>query len=71
MKNKHKNQFYQIKYGFNISEIKAKTKRKNAFIKIDIPEELADKLLKQLTLNKLTPISGLELSWNDSEVEEE
>lgn len=53
MKNKHKNQFYQIKYGFNISE------------------ELADKLLKQLTLNKLTPISGLELSWNDSEAEEE
>lgn len=60
-----RNQFYSVQYGVNISEIKAKTKRKNAYIKIDIPDEFAEKLLKQLCTNKQEPISGLQLSWID------
>ena len=57
-------------YGANISEIKVKTKRKNAYIKIDLPDDFAEELIKQLTLGKQTPFKGLELSWYDERLDD-
>ena len=64
---KKANQFYALQFGTNISEIKARTQKKNAYIKIEIPEIFAEKLLKQITLKKSSPISRLQLSWIDEE----
>ena len=68
---KNQNQFYVLKWGANIAEIKAKTKRKNAYIKIDIPEDLAEDLLRQIALSKDEPIREFTLSWHDKRIKDQ
>jgi len=51
-----------------IQEIAAKTKKKSARITITIPDELAEKLMKQMVGVEDGSISGLQLTWLDHEL---
>lgn len=46
-------------------EVSAKTKKKSAYLKLAVPDELAEKLLKQISLQQTTPIQCLQLAWLD------
>jgi len=62
------NQFFDA--GKHILEIKAETKRKSAYIKIGIPDELATQLMKQITIGASLPIHSLQLSYHDSRIKD-
>ena len=64
------NRYYPVTMGVNISEIKAKTKRKNAYIKIDVPEDFAEDILKQLALHENEPFKNLQLTWVDTRIKD-
>lgn len=53
-----------------ILEASAKTKRKAGYIKIAMPEETIKKMIKQIALNEISPILGLQLCWYDEDVKE-
>ena len=63
------NQFFDA--GKHMLEIKAETKRKSAYIKIGIPDELATQLMTQITTGAPLYIYGLQLAYHDSRIEDE
>lgn len=65
------NQFYGLQYGYNILEVKAPSKRKSGYIKIALPNNFTEDLLKQLCSNNSSPFSDLQLSWHDNRIKEE
>ena len=52
----------------NIMEITATTAKKPAFIKIAVPDKLAEALLKQYASKSEGTISQLELVWKDDTI---
>ena len=64
------NRHYPIQMGVNITGLKVKSKKRNASITIDLPEEFAEKLMRQLHNQEEITISNFELAWNDSDYEE-
>jgi len=63
MKKEREDMEMRIQWGMNISEIKAQTKKKNAYIKVDLPSDFANMLLKQIGSQKNYPIYNLKLIW--------
>lgn len=65
------NQFYSLQYGLNILEVKAPTKKKSGYIKVALPSDFTEDLLKQLCSNNFKPFSDLQLSWYDNRIKEQ